>query len=238
MKQIRILVAEDDVNIRTGLTDTLESEDYAVVEACDGQVALDLFERETFDLVLLDVMMPGKSGFDVCKAIRSKNEAIPIIMLTAKGEEIDKVVGLKLGADDYITKPFGIHELLARIGAVLRRSGIQSGIRPEKNGEPNKKTFRFAQFTVNPKTYTLSGLNLHHDLSKRELDLIRLFSEHSGEVLERDFILNRVWGRNYPGTTRTLDQHIAVLRKKVEENPGTPALITTVHGIGYRFEDK
>ncbi len=233
MKQIKILVAEDDENIRTGLTDTLESEDYAVIEACDGQEALDLFERESFDLVLLDVMMPGKNGFDVCKAIRSKDECIPIIMLTAKGEEIDKVVGLKLGADDYITKPFGIHELLARIGAVLRRSGISS----QPNGNTDKKAFRFGRFTVDPKTYTLTGNDRNHDLSKRELDLIRLFSEHPGEVLERDTILNRVWGIDYPGTTRTLDQHIAMLRKKVEENPGTPAVITTVHGIGYRFED-
>ncbi len=138
----------------------------------------------------------------------------------------------KIGADDYITKPFGIHELLARIGAVLRRSGIRS----VPNGESDKKTFRFAQFTVDPKTYTLTGPDRHHDLSKRELDLIRLFSDHPDEVLERDVILNRVWGIDYPGTTRTLDQHIAILRKKVEKNPGTPALITTVHGIGYRFE--
>ena len=231
MTKIKILVAEDDENIRTGLTDTLESEDYAVVEAGDGREALDLFERESFDLVLLDVMMPEKNGFDVCKAIRSKDEGIPVIMLTAKGEEIDKVVGLRLGADDYITKPFGIHELLARIGAVLRRSGIRS----HPGGTPDKKTFQFARFTVDPKTYTLTGPGRSHDLSKRELDLIRLFAEHPGEVLERDLLLNRVWGTDYPGTTRTLDQHIAMLRKKVEKVPGRPELITTVHGIGYRF---
>jgi len=180
-------VAEDDPHIRTGLTDTLESEGYQVIGADDGNEALDLFERETPDLVLLDVMMPGKSGYDVCRAIRTNDARVPVIMLTAKGEEIDKVVGLKLGADDYITKPFGIHELLARIDAVLRRAQLPQTPAPE-----DKKAFAFAGFTVDPKRFKLTGSNQNFDLSKREINLLRLFAEHPGEVLDRETILNRV----------------------------------------------
>ena len=147
-------MAEDDIHIRTGLTDTLESEGYQVIAAGDGNEALDAFEREIPDLVLLDVMMPGKSGYDVCRAIRTKDALVPVIMLTAKGEEIDKVVGLKLGADDYITKPFGIHELLARIDAVLRRAKISKS--PTEN-DKDKAPFAFAGFTVDPKRFKIAG---------------------------------------------------------------------------------
>ncbi len=233
MNNTTILVAEDDIHIRTGLTDTLESEGYQVIAAGDGNEALDAFEREIPDLVLLDVMMPGKSGYDVCRAIRTKDALVPVIMLTAKGEEIDKVVGLKLGADDYITKPFGIHELLARIDAVLRRAKISKS--PTEN-DKDKAPFAFAGFTVDPKRFKIAGTSRNFDLSKREIDLLRLFAGHPGEVLDRDTILNRIWGVEYRGTTRTLDQHIAILRKKIEQNPAAPAIITTVHGVGYRFE--
>ena len=232
MSQIKILVAEDDMNIRLGLVDTLESEDYRVVEAKDGKAALELFKNDSFDLVLLDIMMPEKSGYDVCREIRAINEDVPIIMLTAKGEEIDKVVGLQLGADDYMTKPFGVHELLARISAVLRRSKRQA--RAKK--EPVQSIFIFGKFEVNSKTFKLSGQGRNSDLSERELKLIRHFHDHPGEVLSRDNILNAVWGIDYFGTTRTLDQHIAQLRKKIETDPSNPSLITTVHGVGYRYE--
>ncbi len=226
-------MAEDDIHIRIGLTDTLESEGYQVIEADDGNEALNAFEQETPDLVLLDVMMPGKNGYDVCRAIRTKDALVPVIMLTAKGEEIDKVVGLKLGADDYITKPFGIHELLARIDAVLRRA---RRFKSPPADDKDKAAFAFAGFTVDPKRFKIAGTNKNFDLSKREIDLLRLFAGHPGEVLDRDTILNRIWGVEYGGTTRTLDQHIAILRKKIEKNPATPAIITTVHGVGYRFE--
>ncbi|MDA3918412.1 MAG: response regulator transcription factor [Deltaproteobacteria bacterium] len=232
MTQIKILVAEDDANIRMGLVDTLESENYQVKEACDGAMALELFNNSSFDLILLDIMMPGKSGYDVCQDIRAVDKDIPIIMLTAKGEEFDKVIGLKLGADDYITKPFGIHELLARIGAVLRRS--QRETKPQD--KPLLHNFKFGEFEVNPKTYKLSGQDKDIDLSERELKLIQYFHEHPGEVLSRDDILNAIWGINYFGTTRTLDQHIVQLRKKVESDPSKPCYITTVHGVGYRYE--
>lgn len=228
MTQIKILVAEDDSNIRMGLVDTLESEDYSVVEAKDGKQALELFKAGSFDLVLLDIMMPGKNGYDVCRQIRAGNEEVPIIMLTAKGEEIDKVVGLELGADDYITKPFGIHELLARISAVLRRTKRQKT-------DISQEAFVFGDFKVNPKTFKLSRQDLSLDLSEKELKLIQHFHVHPGEVLSRDNILNAIWGIDYFGTTRTLDQHIAKLRKKIEHDPSNPAFITTVHGVGYRY---
>jgi DNA-binding response OmpR family regulator len=232
MIPIKILVAEDDANIRMGLVDTLESENYQVMEAENGMKALELFHDNAFDLLLLDIMMPAKNGYDVCQDIRAVNKDIPIIMLTAKGEEIDKVLGLTLGADDYITKPFGIHELLARISAVLRRSK-----RGKKSADKSLvDTFKFGEFQVNVKTYKLSGRGENRDLSKREIKLIQYFYEHPKEVLSRDDILNAIWGIDYYGTTRTLDQHIANLRKKIEKNPSKPCLITTVHGVGYRYE--
>jgi DNA-binding response OmpR family regulator len=232
MTQIKVLVAEDDINIRMGLVDTLESEGYGVSQAKDGKMAMQLFDKDCFDLVLLDVMMPEKSGYDVCRDIRAINEDIPIIMLTAKGEEIDKVVGLKLGADDYITKPFGIHELLARISAVLRRSKRGKN----KDKEISDQPFMFGEFEVNPKTYKINKEETIIDISERELKLICHFHVHPGEVLSRDNILNAIWGIDYLGTTRTLDQHIAQLRKKIEIDPSNPMLITTVHGVGYRYE--
>ncbi|WP_413835751.1 response regulator transcription factor [Desulfobacula sp.] len=232
MTQIKVLVAEDDTNIRMGLVDTLESEGYGVSQAKDGKMAMQLFDKDCFDLILLDVMMPEKSGYDVCRDIRASNEDIPIIMLTAKGEEIDKVVGLKLGADDYITKPFGIHELLARISAVLRRSKRKKN----KDKAIVDQPFMFGEFEVNPKTYKINKEKASIDISERELKLICHFHVHPGEVLSRDNILNAIWGIDYLGTTRTLDQHIAQLRKKIEMDPSNPMLITTIHGVGYRYE--
>ncbi len=231
MKPTKIFVAEDDVNIRTGLVDTLESEGYAVQAADDGNQAMELFNAHSFDLVLLDIMMPGKSGYDVCRDIREIDKKIPIIMLTAKGEEIDKVVGLELGADDYITKPFGIHELLARISAVLRRVKAHIG----EGTKPSEGPFRFGGCMVNPKTFKLTRSGNDFDLSKRDIDLLKHFYHHPNEVLSRDNLLNAVWGIDYLGTTRTLDQHIAQLRKKIEKDSSKPDVITTVHGVGYRY---
>ncbi len=230
MKPIHILVAEDDPHIRMGLVDTLESENYQVTQAENGCKALVLFQQQAFDLVILDIMMPEKSGYDVCREIRRQDRLTPVIMLTAKGEEIDKVVGLELGADDYVTKPFGIYELLARISAVLRRSRRTD--QTDQSGSP----FRFGAFEVNPKTFKLSGDGNSQDLSEREVNLLRLFHGHPGEVLSRDAILNAVWGIEYLGTTRTLDQHIAKLRKKLKTSDAASDLIATVHGVGYRYE--
>ena len=232
MNPNRILVAEDDPDIRMGLVDTLESEGYQVLEAKNGLEALKLFKSHNIDLLLLDIMMPEKSGFDVLRKIRLKNNQVPVIMLTAKGEEIDKVVGLELGADDYITKPFGIHELLARISAVLRRSSITS------HADLGKKESQklFGGHFIDLKRYKFVKNDVEFDLSDREMKLIKVFHDHPDEVLSRDFLLDKVWGIDYPGTTRTLDQHIAQLRKKIEDRSSSPRVITTVHGIGYRYK--
>jgi len=234
MNPIHILVAEDDDNIRTGLVDTLESEGYRVTPARDGKEAIDLFTSEPFDLLLLDIMMPEKSGYDVCRVVRSTNEDIPVIMLTAKGEEIDKVIGLQLGADDYITKPFGVHELLARISAVLRRSQRKPKPSEEKNAGPEHFTFGIAE--IDTRQYKVRTGTNTFDISARELQLLKFFYSYPNEVLSRDRILNAVWGIEYGGTTRTLDQHVAQLRKKIELDPARPRFLTTVYGVGYRFE--
>ena len=230
MKAARILVAEDDPNIRRGLIDTLESEGYAVVDASDGEQALDCHRRESFDLVILDVMMPGKSGYDVCREIRRHDASTPIIMLTAKGEEIDKVVGLELGADDYVTKPFGVRELLARIAAVLRRAQRDTQSLKE-DALPDR--FPFGTSEIDRKTYEGKLGSSTFNLTAREMKLIETFYRHPGEVLSRDDLLNAVWGIDYMGTTRTLDQHISQLRKKIEPDVANPSVILTVHGLGY-----
>lgn len=228
----RILVAEDDPNIRLGLMATLESDGYAVTAASDGAQALRLYQQQKYDLVVLDVMMPKSSGYDVCRDLRARGERVPVMFLTAKGEEIDKVVGLKLGGDDYVTKPFGVHELLARVEALLRRA--RAG-RP--GGEPAAlpAVFRFGAAEIDRRRYTAAIGAESHALTARELRLLEVFAAHPGEVLTRDALLNTVWGVNYAGTTRTLDQHVAQLRKKVGGPDGRDP-ITTVHGLGYRYD--
>jgi len=233
MENLHILVAEDDTHIRNGLVDTLESEGYQTTPAKNGKEAIDLFESGTFDLVLLDIMMPALSGYEVCRAIRKKDEQVPVIMLTAKSEEIDKVLGLELGADDYITKPFGVRELLARIGAVLRRSRRNPPMIKEEGGR-----FRFGPAEIDGRQYRVRIQDKSFDLSDRELKLLYYFRANPDAVLSRDELLNAVWGIEYYGTTRTLDQHIARLRKKVEPHPSSPQVITTAHGVGYRYNSR
>jgi DNA-binding response OmpR family regulator len=227
-----ILVVEDDPAIREGLVDALLSEDYAVKAASNGKIALDLLKNETIHLLILDLMMPEMSGYDVCRSVRKSDSQLPILMLTAKGEEIDKVLGLELGADDYMTKPFGIRELLARVHALLRRSHPK-----DENGPHQKDSFAFGPFTIDPKTFTAARETEILPLSARELKLLQIFVARPDEVLSRDELLNEAWGIDYYGTTRTLDQHIAQLRKKVEPDLSSgPQLILTVHGIGYRYQ--
>ncbi len=229
MSALHILIAEDDENIRIGLADTLESEGYDVTAADNGQMAVDHYNKGAFDLIILDIMMPEKSGYDVLRDIRANDELIPVIMLTAKAEEIDKVVGLQLGADDYITKPFGVHELLARIAAVLRRSKREQAPVAEQNN------FIFGGWAVNGKRYSISKGDETFNISERELNILKLFQTHPGEVINRDSMLNKIWGIDYFGTTRTLDQHISQLRKKIEDDPAKPGIIITIHGIGYKY---
>ncbi len=229
----RILIAEDDPAIREGLVDALESEDYEVVAARNGREALQLFAQAPVDLVLLDVMMPELSGYDVCRTLRKNDSRLPILMLTAKGEEIDKVVGLELGADDYVTKPFGVRELLARIHALLRRA---KAVAPPDEATDDKTPFAFGPARIDPRRFIGTLGKTEFELSARELTLLRLFASRPGEVLSRDELLNAAWGISYYGTTRTLDQHIAQLRKKVEPDRNNPAVILTVHGVGYKYQ--
>jgi DNA-binding response OmpR family regulator len=230
MKQ-RILVVEDDPSILTGLVDLLEGEGFIVVQATDGVAALARHAEARPDVVLLDVMIPEKNGYDVCREIRRTDTVTPVIMLTAKGEEVDKVVGLELGADDYVVKPFGVNELLARIRAVLRRG------RPKVDGR-EERPVQFADVCIDPRTLRGTRGDQSFDVSRREMALLRLFSAHDGEVLDRFTIMDEVWGVRYEGTTRTLDQHVALLRKKIESDPAHPRHLTTVHGTGYRFTAK
>ncbi len=231
-----ILIAEDDPHIREGLLVTLESEGYRVTAARDGAEALHLLAKSKFDLVMLDVMMPAVSGFDVCRDLRRRDRATPVIMLTAKSEEIDKVVGLELGADDYITKPFGVRELLARVAAVLRRATAAAAPPKPAQAAPLPEVFAFGAAQIDRKKMRATRGKKSEDLTARELKLLDIFLAHPDEVLSRDQLLNAAWGINYLGTTRTLDQHIVQLRKKIEKDPETPAAILTVHGIGYRYQ--
>jgi len=233
MIKTTILVAEDDNELRLGLIDLLEIEGYRVIPCADGALALQAYRQEKPDLLLLDVMMPELSGYDLCREIRKNDNQIPIILLTAKGEEIDKVVGLELGADDYVTKPFGLHELRARITAVLRRT--QHNITSAKLVAPDK--FHLGKIVVDRKNFRLERDGQRISLTPRELKLLEAFFCRPNQAIERNELLNSAWGINYLGTTRTLDQHIAQLRKKLEADPTNPKIILTVHGVGYRLGD-
>ncbi|MCA9403123.1 MAG: response regulator transcription factor [Candidatus Omnitrophica bacterium] len=222
-----ILIAEDNVAILTGLTDFLTHEGFDVVTATDGESALKLYEEGHPDLLILDIMMPGISGWDVCKEIRKKDSSLKIIMLTAKGEETDKVVGLEMGADDYLVKPFSLKELLARIRAVLRRAA--------DNTEQSAEIMSFGDVSINPNTLQGTKSGEQFDVSLREIQLLQYFCANEGVALDRYKILDKIWGVKYGGTTRTLDQHVSKLRHKIEDDPQNPRYIVTVHRVGYRF---
>jgi len=224
----KILIVEDDPHILLGLEEVLKSEGFEIASCTRGDHALDCIAKHKPALILLDVMLPGLSGYDICKQLRSKKITIPILMLTAKGQEIDKVVGLDLGADDYVTKPFGVRELLARIQALLRRGGNS----PNGHGDT---PFQIGDATIDPKTFQLKRRKALEELTARELKLLQLFHAHPGEVFSRDRLLNEVWGQNYYGTTRTLDQVIVQLRKKLGDNGGEPKYLLTIHGVGYKL---
>jgi DNA-binding response OmpR family regulator len=227
----KVLIVEDDPHILLGLEEVLKSEGFDVASCNRGDHALAAAAKHKPALIVLDVMLPGLSGYDICKQLRSKKISTPILMLTAKGQEIDKVVGLDLGADDYMTKPFGVRELLARLHALLRRgNALTSG----KTADDS--IFKIGDATIDPKTFQVKRGKVIDELTAKELKLLQLFRAHPGEVLSRDRLLNDVWGYNYYGTTRTLDQVIVQLRKKLGDNGGTSRHLVTVHGVGYKLE--
>src|SRR5215813_2093222 len=226
----KILIVEDDAHILLGLEEILKSDGFDVAVCSRGDQALDMTAKYRPGLIVLDVMLPGLSGYDVCKQLRARKVTTPILMLTAKGQEIDKVVGLDLGADDYVTKPFGVRELLARIHALLRRF----------NGAPTAEaqlcdSFMIGSASIDPKTFQVKRGKSIEPLTPKELKLLQLFFTHPGEVLSRDRLLNEVWGYKYYGTTRTLDQVIVQLRKKLGDNGSEPKHLLTVHGVGYKL---
>jgi DNA-binding response OmpR family regulator len=221
-----ILVVEDEPNMVAGLRDNFEFEGYRVITASDGVEGLRRALEESPDIVILDVMMPQMSGLEVCRQLRAKRPSIPIIMLTARGQEVDKVVGLELGADDYVTKPFSIRELLARVKAILRRSAVI----PK---DQDQHSFGDVEVDLRRCRVVRSGKAV--DISSKEFELLKYFVCHSGETLSRDRLLEEVWGyENYP-TTRTVDTHLVRLRQKLEPDPEQPQYFLTVHGTGYRF---
>jgi len=222
----KIMIVEDQADLANGLEINFRKEGYAVVKTGTGEQALKLALQELPDLIILDIMLPGISGLDVCRELRSKSIEIPIIMLTAKSDEIDRVVGLELGADDYITKPFGLYELQARVRARLRKMPV---------ARDTLKKYRFGNVELDFEKSSAKIKNKSIDLTQREFQMMRLLIRSRGEVISRERLLDEVWGyENYP-TTRTVDTHIMKLRKKIEEDPANPRWIVSVYGGGYRF---
>jgi len=224
----RLLLVEDEPGLQLALSDRLTSEGYTVETAGDGNVAVTRATGEPFDIIVLDVMLPGRDGFDVAKAIRQQGIQTPILMLTARTQVVDRVVGLKLGADDYLTKPFETIELLARLEALLRRApSAASGVSLER--------YQFGDIAVDVRKAEVSQKGELLDLSAKEFHLLKYFIEHRGATISREELLHEVWGYENMPSTRTVDVHVAWLRQKLEPNPRMPQYILTVHGLGYKF---
>jgi two-component system, OmpR family, alkaline phosphatase synthesis response regulator PhoP len=223
----RILLIEDEPGLVLTLSDRLASEGYKVESARDGESGLERASKDAFDLIVLDVMLPLKNGFDICRDLRQRGKDTPILMLTARGQVVDRVVGLKLGADDYLTKPFEMIELLARVEALLRRA-------PAAIAAPIE-TYQFGPIKVDFRRAEVEKGGEKIDFSAKEFHLLRYFIEHREATLSRDRLLNEVWGYDATPTTRTVDVHVAWLRQKLEPNPRHPQYILTVHGMGYKF---
>ncbi len=241
----KILIIDDEPNMRSGLKDNLEFEDYEVETACDGEEGLSKILNSKYDLVLLDVMMPKMNGFDVCKKVRAEKNNVPIILLTAKGEEIDKVLGLEFGADDYIAKPFSLRELLARVKAVLRRSSLSytGEISPSNGGSDSSfpthcdEEILIGRISVNFKSYNACEKNAPISMTHKEFELLKYLWERKNKNVSRDELLKDVWGQEGFITTRTIDNFIVKLRQKLELEPTNPKILLTVHGIGYKLID-
>lgn len=228
---MKVLIAEDDLHTRNGLAEIVAAEGYEPIVAADGRAALALFEQQRPDFVCLDIMMPGASGYEVCRQIRRASEAVPIIFISAKSEEIDKVLGLELGADDFIVKPFGVNEVVARIRAVTRRCLQQRG------EATTARSFRMDDLEVVPAELRARRATQVFELSLREVKLLELLWRHRGQVVDRGRIFDHCWGLQHVPNSRTLDQAVSQLRKRIERDPKLPRIVQTVHGVGYRYEE-
>ncbi|HYF34090.1 MAG TPA: response regulator transcription factor [Prosthecobacter sp.] len=227
---MKILIAEDDNHTREALREVLSLEGFEVTAAGDGLQAVELFRSVRPDFVCLDVMMPGQNGYEVCKQIRRMDERVPILFLTAKAEEIDTVLGLELGADDYMTKPFGVKEIIARIRAIMRRTASRS------SAKPGDDDFFMDDLRIVPSELRAYRGETEMHLSPRDVKVLHLLFERRGKVVDRNTLADEVWGVDYFPESRALDQHISQLRKRIEKDPASPRIIRTVHGAGYRFE--
>lgn len=224
---VKILIVEDEPQMRLGLKDNFEFEGYQVDFAEDGEQGLAAVQKNSYDLIILDVMLPKISGFDLLKKMRNQGNNTPVIMLTAKGEEIDRVLGLELGADDYVTKPFSLRELLARVKAILRRNKIITDKEPQE--------YKIGNLNVNFATYEASCDGNPVAMTHKEFEILKYFMDHSEKTISRDDLLHDVWGYEADITSRTVDNFILKLRQKIELNPSNPRFILTVHGVGYKF---
>lgn len=228
---MKVLIAEDDPNTRKGLAQILQNEGYDTCPAINGTQALEVFAREQPDVVCLDVMMPEQDGYTVCRELRRNNPDVPILFISAKSEEIDKVLGLELGADDFIVKPFGVKEVVARIRAVTRRCLSR---RPAKNSE--EAPFEMSDLRVVPAELRVYRGDEPIELSLRDVNILRLLHGQKGKAVSRETLLNECWGLEYYPNSRCVDQQMSQLRKRVESDPADPQVIRTVHGVGYRYE--
>ncbi|WP_027719452.1 response regulator [Desulfovirgula thermocuniculi] len=227
----KVLVADDELKIRQLVRMYLEKEGFEVVEAADGDTALEILRRERCDLVILDLMMPGTDGWAVCREIRKRDEQVPIIMLTARGDEVDRVLGLEMGADDYVVKPFSPRELVARVKAVLRRAGR------EENGPADAAgVLAYPGLVIDPLSRRVEVEGQAVNLTPKEYELLYFLARSPGRVFTREQLLERVWGYDYYGDSRTVDTHITRLREKLGRAGGRPQYIVTVWGVGYKFE--
>lgn len=232
MADRKILVVEDEENLLEALRYNLEREGYAVFTASDGETGLETARSESPDLIILDIMLPRMDGLEVCRILR-RESGVLILMLTAKGEEVDRVVGLELGADDYVTKPFSVRELLARVKAMLRRS---TGTTSVQAGSADSGVLEAGDLTIDTVAHTATIGGSELDLKPREFELLSLLMANPGRAFTRDQLLERLWGHDYIGDARTVDVHVRWLREKIEPEPGSPMRIITIRGVGYRFQ--
>ncbi|MGL4667165.1 MAG: response regulator transcription factor [Saezia sp.] len=236
---MKILIAEDDTHIRMGLEKVLQREGYTTIGAANGREALEIYHNQKPDFIILDIMMPELDGYSVCKEIRKTDEQTPIVFLSAKDEEIDRVIGLELGADDYISKPFGIHEIRARIKSIARRCLRNNSSEVHSNDQVSEKMqpFLFGHVWVHPAEMRAVRDEQNIELSVREIKILQCLYQHKNKVVSRDVLFNAAWGYEHMPNSRTLDQHISQLRKSIELDANAPQLIRTVHGAGYRYQE-
>lgn len=235
MSKYKILIVEDDKTLLDVLKYNVQKEGYDVVTAADGLAAIDQARKEKPDLIILDVMLPQLDGFEVCRILR-REISTPILMLTAKAEEIDKIIGLELGADDYMTKPFSMRELLSRVKAIFRRMEMMI-VEPSSAAGSRASVLKSGNLEIDAKRHQVKLDNILVDLSLKEYELLALLLQHKGQVFSREKLLENIWGYDYSGDTRTVDVHIRWLRKKIELSPDKPKHLLTVRGVGYKFEE-